>query len=332
VDTDKNGVIDFNEFIQIMNVNAETEDGKKMTVEEIVNKNLMRHHEQQQKRRRSVSTGAAAGRRASFSGDSMEEIGKAAERATLVAGGLEEDAKAAREIATQRAQDNLNKDLYKASSGCKIDAVKELLGKEADASWQNGPEQNKTSLHAACASTIKDKQRVLDVCTALIEAEVDINGTDSEDNTPLYLACGTGPIVVDMLLEKGADPNAVCGEKMSTSLIRASAFGHKEMVESLVAKGAALDARNIDGQTALIRSVQTNRVDICRVLLEAGCDHTIEDIQGLAAMDFGQRMTLDKQQMMQVLEEFKCKPGSGEAESEKTDETQAAEPTETSAA
>ena len=57
VDTDKNGVIDFNEFIQIMNVNAETEDGKKMTVEEIVNKNLMRHHEQQQKRRRSVSTG-----------------------------------------------------------------------------------------------------------------------------------------------------------------------------------------------------------------------------------------------------------------------------------
>ena len=179
----------------------------------------------------------------------MEDIGKAAERATLVAGGLEEDAKAAREIATQKAHDNLNADLFNASSACKIDTVKELLGKGADASWRNGPEQDQTSLHAACASTIsitvKDKQSVLDVCNALIEAGADVNGRDSEDNTPLYLACGCGtsPIVVDMLLEKGADPNAVCGEKMSTSLIRASAFGHKEMVESLIAKGAALEAR-----------------------------------------------------------------------------------------
>ena len=58
VDTDKNGVINFNEFTQIMNINEATADGKKMTAEEIVNKNLMRRHEQTQKRRRSVKTGS----------------------------------------------------------------------------------------------------------------------------------------------------------------------------------------------------------------------------------------------------------------------------------
>jgi len=333
VDTDGDGLIDFKEFLQIMNVNEADENGKTMTIQEIVNKNLMKHHEQTQKRRRSVSTGAAAGRRASFTGDTMEDIGKAAERATLVAGGLEADAAAAREIALTQAQLKLNTELYKAATKCDVDAVKGLLEKKADAMWENPQEENKTALHAACLSTIKDKQQVLDVCTALLEdeeSEVDINKKDEQGNTPLYLACGTGPVVVDMLLAKGAEPGDQCGEKMSTALIRAAAFGQTEMAKSLIATKTDLDTRDLNGQSALIRCVQTNRVEICKLLLEAGCDHTIEDIQGLAAMNYAQRMTLDKQQMMQVMEEFKCKPGSGEPESEKKDETSAPEEAATS--
>jgi len=61
---------------------------------------------------------------------------------------------------------------------------------------------------------------------------------------------------VQSLLTKGADVNAK-GRNGATALIWASENGHLEVVQALLAKGAAVNAKNDDGVTALIKPPRT---------------------------------------------------------------------------
>jgi uncharacterized protein len=91
--------------------------------------------------------------------------------------------------------------------------------------------------------------------------------------TPLTLACinGSKPMV-DLLLSAGADPNTALpgGE---TVLMTAARTGRLGAVQSLIAAGAKLDAREtVSGQTALMWASAEGNVETVDALLAAGAD------------------------------------------------------------
>jgi ankyrin repeat protein len=68
-------------------------------------------------------------------------------------------------------------------------------------------------------------------------------------DTPLHVVCIRGDRgAVHLLLEAGADPNAV-GEHGCTPLHKALEQEHLQVARMLVAAGASLDATNRDGVT-----------------------------------------------------------------------------------
>ena len=108
------------------------------------------------------------------------------------------------------------------------------------------------------------------LCEFLIEKGADVNeGADDTGETPLHSALCTPrrdahDIVVSVLLAHGADPNRVtkpsvetgafmrdCRTKGETPLHRAAAFGTEDTIELLLGAGAAREARDMHGDTAL---------------------------------------------------------------------------------
>ena len=71
-------------------------------------------------------------------------------------------------------------------------------------------------------------------------------------NTPLWFASQgprpNGKEVAEVLIEAGADVNAVC-EHGTTAAHLACSWGHAEVLETLYANGADLTLRDIDGMT-----------------------------------------------------------------------------------
>lgn len=108
------------------------------------------------------------------------------------------------------------------------------------------------------------------LCEFLIESGADVNGAEGETGeTPLHSALCTPDreardLVVRVLLAHGADANRAtrpsvetgsfmrdCRTKGETPLHRAAAFGTEATVELLLAAGARLEARDMNGETPL---------------------------------------------------------------------------------
>lgn len=70
-------------------------------------------------------------------------------------------------------------------------------------------------------------------------------------------------------------------------LIRASLFGHKEMVELLLQNGAVADARNEAGNTAFIKAADVGEVEIMKLLLTHGADINAQNAEGKTALMVG---------------------------------------------
>lgn len=88
--------------------------------------------------------------------------------------------------------------------------------------------------------------------------------------TALILASKDGKTdEVDSLISRGADVNAKTWGGY-TSLIEASYNGHTEIVKKLIAAGANLNAKSILGESALYLASQYGHTEIVRLLKEAG--------------------------------------------------------------
>jgi ankyrin repeat protein len=88
--------------------------------------------------------------------------------------------------------------------------------------------------------------------------------------------------VLAALIAAGARVDAPGGGRGHTALMRACA-GKREgaaSVEALLAAGAAVDARTLDGRTALFEACFWCRGDLLRLLLAAGADPRVEDAAG----------------------------------------------------
>ncbi|MGA2775841.1 MAG: ankyrin repeat domain-containing protein, partial [Candidatus Omnitrophota bacterium] len=69
-----------------------------------------------------------------------------------------------------------------------------------------------------------------------------------------------------------------------TALIFAATNGNKEIVELLLSKGADVNAKANNGETALMSTAETNKKEIVKLLLSKGADVNIKSDIGETAL------------------------------------------------
>ncbi len=105
------------------------------------------------------------------------------------------------------------------------------------------------------------------------EDKVDVNIiTDSQEWTPLLHAVDGGNIdIVNYLLEKGADINALTKDQW-TPLMLALGYEKPKIAKRLIDKGADIELLNIEGWSALMIAVRYGQPENARLLIKKGAD------------------------------------------------------------
>tara|TARA_R110002051_G_scaffold230027_1_gene292069 strand:+ start:358 stop:840 length:483 start_codon:yes stop_codon:yes gene_type:complete len=112
-----------------------------------------------------------------------------------------------------------------------------------------------------------------------------INIKDQRGSTPLILATyyGHGDLA-NLLLERGADIDGKDGSG-NTALMGVCFKGFAEIAKKLVDKGAKVNVINAMGATSLIYTAMFNKIEIAKILLNHGADTSIKDARGQTAYD-----------------------------------------------
>jgi ankyrin repeat protein len=202
--------------------------------------------------------------------------------------------------------------LFIASQNGHLEVVRALLAAKADPNTSTDV-GGRTPLTRALASGHAD------VALALIEGGADVHARSMGGVTPLMLAAGSDNLaIVNKMLAAGADvdagtpprfgtgscaapANASAGTTMSainpaywagtcyysaigTALGRAAAGGSADIVQALLAAKAAVDARQLNGNTPLTIASAKGRADVVRILLAAKADIGAADDNGHSAL------------------------------------------------
>jgi len=124
--------------------------------------------------------------------------------------------------------------------------------------------------HAAMFEAIENGN--LEKVRDLVNEGLDLNAFDEEGFTPLAIACIQGETeIVRLLLDSGAvvdQTNHFGWTPLMQACINYS--GDIAVVSELLTKGARINARNIGGETAIMRIAGQNKIPLFKFLLEHG--------------------------------------------------------------
>ncbi|XP_014676382.1 PREDICTED: putative ankyrin repeat protein RF_0381, partial [Priapulus caudatus] len=161
----------------------------------------------------------------------------------------------------------------------KMEIVKQLL--LHDAPLQEEDERGRTPLMLACETAS------VDVAAALLDNGSDLRAHYRGDGTMLHAAVAGGNArvlspacsgqldIMRLLLEAGADPNVAETKSGVTPLMRAVREGKEAAVQMLLSHGADVNAADSYGETSLYHVPCSGRLDIMRLLLEAGANPNV---------------------------------------------------------
>ncbi|KAL4714330.1 hypothetical protein ACJJTC_009682 [Scirpophaga incertulas] len=120
---------------------------------------------------------------------------------------------------------------------------------------------------------------------------VNARDTAGRKSTPLHFAAGYGRReVVEILIAGGAALQARDDGGLQP-LHNACSFGHADVVRALLAAGAAPAARDNWGYTPLHEAAAKGKVDVCIALLQHGADPNIRNTEGKTPLDLADSAT-----------------------------------------
>ena len=131
--------------------------------------------------------------------------------------------------------------------------------------------------------------------------------TQAQLNLALNWACSqlSDPARAEELLGRGADQHALV-EGWNVLHVAAS-HGRAATVNMLLDKGAVLDARDAEGNTALLWAAFRDGPEICKLLIERGADlRVLNDNDKSAFTHYGLRKNIDPSVKAQRREELKA--------------------------
>jgi ankyrin repeat protein len=201
---------------------------------------------------------------------------------------------------------SVSEELFQAVQEGRIDRLRAAIGAEPDLARSRDARGVSLLLHARYHSRFDAVEALLEILhdeldvfesaalgradrlARLLAQNPRVIDTRAPDGfTPLQLATFFAqPEAVKLLLQRGADVEAVSANPMGLrALHSAAAGGSTEIVERLLLARADPNSRQQRGLTALHAAAFAGRVDMTRVLLAHGADAALVDVEGKTAYD-----------------------------------------------
>jgi ankyrin repeat protein len=121
----------------------------------------------------------------------------------------------------------------------------------------------------------------------LIDRGAIIDARDAEERTALGVAAAFGHAgLVSMLLEHGADPNALALGSCGRPLLSAAKLGNLSIAELLLSKGTGIQETGDGGTTVLHGAIQYPSLCVVQLLVAYGANAFLPDGQGRSAMQY----------------------------------------------
>lgn len=141
-------------------------------------------------------------------------------------------------------------------------------------------------------NSLDEKPNLKTITNLLENPDINVNWKNAQGWTPLMKAVQRkkNKEIVEFFIANGANVNAK-NQNGDTAIIEASHFGNTEIVRLLIAAGANVNIQNVYGLTALMNAnMGFGYPEVVKLLISAGANVNAQDSSGETALMFACRM------------------------------------------